>query len=725
MRVLGWQLHQWLGLVTAASGLAVLPAVIHGPGFYYIDDMRTQFLPAFHEVGRQLWQGQVPLISLRSWMGGNLLGEYQYAIFNPVSDLLYMLLYRSDLSYGMQATIFAVLHLVSLAAGTFTICRSLRSRFGEALYASILVSSGIWLIYWASMSWVPLLVALSWCSWAMAGLLQLQECRRWFLATVILVAMVCVSGSPQIDLVLMLFCVVTALQLLAHGEKTTFLAIAAASALGFCLAMPALLPLVEAFKASARPAVFAPGSYFLPPQAIAAFGLPIFVSVWPDWDGAWHSVALPQAYIDWAFPLLALSAIGSRKAWHDRHFRLMIWCAAILLCLAMIPGISPLRYPTRFFPAAILMSLLAVMRYLALRREDGAAGLDWNWRLIAWTISVPALVAAAIAPDFPAFVPGIFMGALAAFGAAALTVTLPTACQSRWPALLSLVHTIFFIGLVFQWPTNPGVTRFAMLDQATAQTQQIFTSAGNTLLLTEHLSKAEYQQDSSKLYGNIPFLLGGRGISGYSALGPKSVVDLFAFEHLGDAIPRDLHWLFEVEPTTSVPYVDLFRIDRILAETPDWTRHVSQAMPASWSQQETASGPLFLAPQKADALAGSLSHLPPGVTAQLLRFGDGLETWQVIVDGHYDGQPLVFARAWYPGYQAELNGAEGAISPLAGAVPAIALKPGFQGTVTLRFLPRTLIYGYIAAFLAALAALSLQYYWRHSGRPCGNPPVVV
>jgi len=35
----------------------------------------------------------LPLISLRSWFGGNLVDEYQYAIFNPVSDLLYVAFY--------------------------------------------------------------------------------------------------------------------------------------------------------------------------------------------------------------------------------------------------------------------------------------------------------------------------------------------------------------------------------------------------------------------------------------------------------------------------------------------------------------------------------------------------------------------------------------------------------------------------------------------------------
>jgi hypothetical protein len=725
VRVLGWQLHHWLWLVTVAGALAVLPAIIHGPSFYYIDDMQTQFMPAFHEIGRQLWQGRLPLVSLRSWFGGDLVGEYQYAIFNPVSDLLYMLLYRGDLPLGLQATIFAVFHLVNLAAGIFCICRTLGNRFDEALYGSLVVSGAIWLIYWASMSWMPLLVALSWCSWAIVGILLLQENRRWFLASIILVAMVGVSGSPQIDLVLMLFCAVTALQLFLRKERAGFLAIVIASTLGFCLSMPALLPLIEAFAESSRPIAFAPGSYFLPPQAFAAFGLPIFASTWPDWDGSWRTVVLPQAYIDWAFPLLVLSAIGDRRARRDRHFRSLICCAAILLCLIMIPGLSPLRYPMRFFPAASLMSLLAVMRHLALRRADGAMELGWNWRLVAWAIGGPSLVATATSPSFPTFVPYILMGAAAAFGAAVLAMALPPRYRAYWPGLLCLLHCFFFIALVIEWPTNPGITRFAMIDHPTSQTQQIFGNTGNTLLLNQHLSKAAYQHDATKFYGNIPFLVDGRAISGYSALGPKSVTNLFPFKHLGDFLPHDLNWLFEIEPTTSVPYASLFRIDHILAETPDWADKIGKAAPANWLRQTTPNGLLLSTPSKAVLSGGTLSYLPPGVTAELLRFDDNGETWHLAVGDHYDGRPLVFARAWYPGYWASLNGKEVAMDRLAGVVPALVLPAGFEGTFAIRFLPKSLTYGCIAAFLALLISLGLQYFWHSGRRTCENPPVVV
>lgn len=728
MRFLGWQLHHWLLLISAAVGLAVFPALVHGTGFYYIDDAQTQFLPAFHEIGRQLSQFQLPLISLRSWHGGNLVGEYQYAIFNPFSDLLYLAFYLSEIPFSCQATIFATCHLTILAAGTFVGCRALRCRFDEALYIAVLSSSGIWLIYWASMTWLPLLAALSWFSWAVAGLIWLQENRRWFLGTSISVAMTGLAGSPQVDLVLVIVSGSLLLALWRRGQYAMLGVMLAALIAGLAMSLPAILPLMEAFAASTRPAEFAAGGYLLPPQALFALGLPVFVSSWTDWDSTWRVLSLPQAYVDWAFPILCATALfKTPTAWRDHRFVPLFWSAVSLFILAMLPSMGFLRYPTRFLPAALILAGLAVARSLVLRRQEGHADHGWSWLVVTGSVACPTLVAILVAPRLPAFAPAILAQAATTMGLAFLVVCLPTKYRHRWAALLTLMHIGIFALLISFWPTNPGLVRFAQPDRATSWTQQIFNSNSNTLFLVDHLGRKEFTEDTGKLYGNVAFALGGRSISGYSALGPASVVDFFGFGHLGDSRTDRLERLFQQEANTSVSFARLFRIDRIFAETGDWARRLERVVPPDWAQQSLAGteGMLFTAPANFVEHGGSLSFIPPGVTAALLRFEDRQESWSVTLDDRYDGGPLVFARPWYPGYHVYLNGKEARVEQLDGIVPAVRLPAGFAGTVSVSFMPNVLILGVIISLLSLAAAVALQYRWRARPGACENPPVVV
>ena len=64
--------------------------------FFLTDDYATYFMPGFSEIARLLGQGHFPLLTDRIWNGGALLQEYQYAVFNPVSMLLYVVLGQLD-----------------------------------------------------------------------------------------------------------------------------------------------------------------------------------------------------------------------------------------------------------------------------------------------------------------------------------------------------------------------------------------------------------------------------------------------------------------------------------------------------------------------------------------------------------------------------------------------------------------------------------------------------
>src|SRR5262245_20939889 len=69
------------------TGLVVAAAAACGrlvcPWLFFMDDFQAQHLPALITIGRLLRRGEFPLLTPTTWIGGNLVGEYQYAIFNP------------------------------------------------------------------------------------------------------------------------------------------------------------------------------------------------------------------------------------------------------------------------------------------------------------------------------------------------------------------------------------------------------------------------------------------------------------------------------------------------------------------------------------------------------------------------------------------------------------------------------------------------------------------
>ncbi|HEY2480572.1 MAG TPA: hypothetical protein VGI30_00050, partial [Caulobacteraceae bacterium] len=79
-------------LAAALATLAAAAALLVSPRYFFTDDYTTQFIPVFREIARLVGQGHFPLITDRIWQGGALVQEYQYAVFNPVSMILYLLL---------------------------------------------------------------------------------------------------------------------------------------------------------------------------------------------------------------------------------------------------------------------------------------------------------------------------------------------------------------------------------------------------------------------------------------------------------------------------------------------------------------------------------------------------------------------------------------------------------------------------------------------------------
>lgn len=98
--------------------LSIIPIVIHSDA-YCRDDMQVQYMPTFYAIGSTFLHAHlVPFITTHTWFGGNLIGEFQYGILNPIELALYSILpFIKSIQYG--ADFIAVFHYGILSSGMF------------------------------------------------------------------------------------------------------------------------------------------------------------------------------------------------------------------------------------------------------------------------------------------------------------------------------------------------------------------------------------------------------------------------------------------------------------------------------------------------------------------------------------------------------------------------------------------------------------------------------
>src|SRR5437762_4682237 len=98
---------RWVGLGAVAAMLCALIPCLFNDRPYFQDDAELYSMPTYVAIGNALWRGEFPLLTLQTYLGGNLAAESQFGLFNPVSLLTYLLLvFSKDLVTA--STILAV-----------------------------------------------------------------------------------------------------------------------------------------------------------------------------------------------------------------------------------------------------------------------------------------------------------------------------------------------------------------------------------------------------------------------------------------------------------------------------------------------------------------------------------------------------------------------------------------------------------------------------------------
>lgn len=687
-------------LAALAAALAMIVSastLLANPSFFLTDDYLSYFRPGFHEIARLIVRGQFPLLTDRLWNGGDLLQEYQYAVFNPVCLLLYAMISQiGDISTG--AAIYSLTHIAILAAGVYALCRALGCLPRHAFLAGAVAPLSDWIFFWGAIDWIPALVSLAWLAWAWALLILTWRRRAFTPAAALAVALTLLSGWPFADFALLISALVAVRVLFVGGvggrmRQAAWPALALVA--GGFLAMPALLPLEFYAAFARRPAI--DGRWAADLTGLLEIGIPLVQVRWGSFGASeFEVVRQPIVYAAWFAPLV-LAGANWRTLASDRRVWIVLGSALAFAALSMISHIGLLRWMFRLLPYYQLALIVAAAIALTKADQEGTA---WSFDRLALAIAIETWLAFAQTRSLAltylefAYAVGILAWLSTRFGIRR---------GPRWTAMALAASIGVFALTVWNlakdgYPTYPQSWRPAARALASIQAD---TSGPERLYL---VSRPTGRQDPGRgFWSTYPILntsLYGTGatIVGYSALLSPSYARLQCMDHGVHGCDNALTAALSPVAPTQRSLLDLMGVGEVDIQWPSDAAAFAAHAVSGWTQSPLpGGGERFERPSREGQVTWA-SEGAAGVTRQA-----GIS--RIVIDARNDAATpgkLVVARAWYPAWHASLDGAPLRVEPLDDVLVAVDLPPKSRGQLIVSFWPAGLTTGLLLAALGAL-----------------------
>lgn len=687
-------------LLVGILAVAFIP-LISNSGFYYDDDVRHYFIPQVMDVGVRLAQGEIPWISIRSWVSGNYVGEGLLSLSNPVNLALYWLCAQVA-DPVVAATLFAGSYLLLTALGVYVLARSYNiSRAWSVVAALAYCSSGFNLYWWAS-SWWNALVGFCWMIWAWAGWRIFITRQRAgfvaFLATFFLL----VSGWPHgaiMGMLAVLIELISARRNFIHDVEAPTNAGTPAIRVNwtemsriFLLAILAVLasllsnyPALLHARESARAAWGLSGgsSWAGSLDYIIAAGWPSFLGSSAVFFGTEPS--MPSFYLAW-FAMPALLLLCRRTNWPDGALGIvpLLVVAVIAAVLSLGPQqVFFLRWSLRFLGFAHIA--LAIAACYALSRLDLQSRP--NRTIFLGYVAAGAVVSILVDPEYWPI--HITLNGVALLGSILVTSRPPSSLlQPVSAATFVLIIELLVHSL---WPRNDNVVHWPVPDTS-------YPSAPERMLPDNRvvLMRNAYPCEAGRCVlasGNVGMWEEGRTINGYSPTIAKSFQSFLGFDawsHTNPTslIPLTLAAYFTADRETGVPRYELMRINEIRTAGPVLSEQLTTVLKGEWSTREISHGTIFSLDGRY-SLPGTVSWISPHLTlAEDAEFSSLRERLTITGNGGIpEGGKIVFARAWYPGYSATLDGMPVKVEKHGELLVSVRVPAGTTGTLLLEFRP--------------------------------------
>jgi len=706
--------RQWAGELAGfllVFSACMVTKVAFNRRFFFHDDMQHQFLPVFYEIGRHLRSGRWPTELSSTWFGGDLLVEYQYAIFNPLSLAQYLVLPSLD-SLVAAATFVAVSWYFLLCAGAFAFVRS-QAPLSHALLAVAILATNPLISYWFASSWMPGLASLAWFPWLLFGMAA-SSLRRTTRGVIVAIscAGIATAGWPH---ALVAAALIIAAHALWHmNSPKSFLqysmTIALPAAGAVLLAAPAWMPILLSVDSMSRPALITNNPYFFVAVlgAIANAGFPTHLDFMVGFNG-FDLTSTPFYFIAPALFAIALMlrATDLRKLLHDDYFGPSLFLIGAFYVLSLGPAtLGPIRWPFRFMLYGVLLVSLvlpvAIHQGVKITRERLLLGigicllsafLAWQKSPQLWRDHFHSLLLVLVTFLVAAWFVHVKRPAMMIMSVIGFTIV----CSAY-------IHLLF--------PSNTAVADWYPPDRVSKFDRPPGVSQSDLVLFISGKAVSGQVGGPEMYSGNIHLLAGVSAVNGYSPLRSRHLGETFCFAQFGNTC--DLVSTALVEPIAgfNMTAVELSGITKVVVQNS--RKRVVDAITASPRFDEcgtTSSATVFcVAPPQQRLLpitwtSSSVSAQPVDTTDQRL----------LVTTSNNANEPgaIALAAPWRPGYVAQYLHVSGstfseALRPHSTGAVVLSVPAAFVGQIALkRGLPQSFVVLTVSAIGAVILLLLL------------------
>lgn len=699
--------HSWVfPLVTVAlTVLAALARLLANRRYYFWDDTQNGAYGQWYEIGDRILSGSGGLLNPHVWQAGNYLAEGQWGIFSPLSAVLGLgtHLFASANTY---VVLVKLAFLGAMALGVYLLARSFGASPWWASVAGLAAPLAGFTTYMDAPSWVTglinsALLPLAW--WALRRTVYQRKNPLAFLAfAYLLVSAGYIFGVLVLAVVLLL----TLAERLVTRDRSRAVSVLLAGLFSGLVTVAVYLPGILTAPVTDRRSTAITNDNFLNADlgdlltSGISTGIGSIKGYWGDFSPA------PLQYVAWFLPLFVV--LWASRKHLTRETVPLVGTLVFGLILILGPSeLGPVRYLIRMMPyvaicVTVLFAVLASARpdrpvlrsqavgVLSLVGLGGftawaqvpqnltgiliVVGIQLLGLIVLWTLTNPRgsrfgartrsqLSAGVVALiTLAVLVPQSFVSMNSPVG----QFGVPSSVAALKKPLAGAVDDVIVVGNVYDLPGDP---------RAYAE-----TSIANIWYLNEHAVL--------NVYTVLP----------YTRFAKDLCLDL-----RGSTCPGLFQTLFERDPTTGRPLVDLLGVNTVLVLKASAPFGVPEA-PAGWSQTANGQFTAMFTRNTPIPTAGSIAWQSEGTSVDVAKRTDAEVTFKVASVPSGGGQVVLSRLAW-PGYSVE-NATFGA--PTRGYLLTVDIPRSSVGkTVVVQFQPP----GWPIEVAALLAALALLLGW--------------
>ncbi|APE37005.1 hypothetical protein BOX37_27210 [Nocardia mangyaensis] len=726
-----WAAVTVLGVIAGYVGVLLANA-----RHFYTDDTEAQYVPLWLTVGRHLRDGAFPGLEPERWMAGNYLVEGQASLFNP-PQLLVAAIAPSFDNMVVLATVVKLAYSIILALGVFRICLAYRAQPPWAAVAGVAFCFSGWLLFLDQASWALGLVGTAWLAHAWASGVRYARGQSGPIPVFVFLYFTITIGYvwPGVEAAVMIVAVAAGewvYQRTPWPSLRLLLAAGCAGLAGAITYLPSLLSSDATWRV-ADGAIRNDGFMTVPWSESLNASLPTTLPSFNSWFGLIQP--FPVVYIAW-FLIPGLAFIDWKAAAKSaREISGIAFFALITLVWTAGPAtLGPLRWPARVLP--MLALALLVLGCVLLSRHGSFA----NWRtrvavavgLVAllWVRSVASAPYDRIRVHLVAALVVIVLGAV---------VALLYAKWGRTAACAALLVTIAPIAYYQVNESFPHPMSWNLPESRSEAKARFPDFDGTTLQLGNSQIFPGDAKNSDGVYTSLVVgfsaeVPGVTYVNGYTPIGNRAFSERTCMFWEGSTCAESFGKIFEIEPATGKPIVDLMKVDRITLMRLVYPDARWQPPPPGWHWVDYPPNDKWIWVLERDGGPistdnGRIADVGTGVDAVSTAESGYTSTARVSSE---TGGRVTFARLAWPGYRATLDGRDLDVEALDDIFVSVTIPPGTENAhLEVTWRPPGMYLG--ATILAlGLTGIGLLHWWFVRNRrrpesadthPADEPPV--